>query len=123
MTDNERRNSHRIPFLADVLLHQGDQKWRCELVDISLKGALITSPKDIKAKLSDNYSIELVLGEGATLNMQTSISHIQDGRWGLKWEDIDIECFIHLRRLLELNTQDPNVVHRELEDLGSETEN
>jgi len=118
MTTNERRHYQRIPFLADVLICHKELQWNGELEDISLKGLLINSPENIEPDLDTIYEITLVLSKDATIKMQAKISHTDDKHWGLHWENIDIECFTHLRRLLELNTQDPEVVHRELSELG-----
>lgn len=118
MTENERRQYQRIPFIADVLLSYKDQQWSCGLEDISLKGVLIIAPEATSVELKDTYMIELVLGEGATIRMQAKISHITESHWGLQWENIDLDGLTHLRRLLELNMPNPDAMHRELADLG-----
>jgi c-di-GMP-binding flagellar brake protein YcgR len=118
MAENERRQYQRIPFIADVLLRQNDQQWSCALEDISLKGILIIAPDDISPVQDEAYTVELVLGEGATINMQAKISHTTQSHWGMQWENIDLEGLTHLRRLLELNMDDPNEMHREMAELG-----
>jgi hypothetical protein len=42
MTTPERRRFSRVDFDAHVLLTQGDISWEAELIDISLKGLLLT---------------------------------------------------------------------------------
>ena len=122
MTENERRHYQRIPFIADVLLGLNDQKWNCQLEDISLKGVLIKSPEDVVPKMDTIYDVTLVLGHEATIDMHAIISHTKSGYWGMHWQNIDIECFTHLRRLLELDTQDPEIVHRALSELKTVSE-
>ena len=122
MTENERRHYQRIPFIADVLLVLDDQNWNCQLEDISLKGLLIKPPEEVESKIDTVYHITLVLDREATINMQAKISHSKSGYWGMHWVNIDIECFTHLRRLLELATQDPEIVHRDLSELKKGTE-
>ena len=119
MTTNERRHYHRIPFLAEIIVSKDEQQWNAELIDISLKGLLIKAPETDKSSLNDVYDVTLILSKDATIKMQAEISHINDGYWGMQWTNIEIECFTHLRRLLELNSQDPEVVHRELSELGT----
>jgi len=118
MTKNERRQYQRIPFIAYVHVQHNGQQWSCVLEDISLKGMLIEAPENIEADLSGTYDIELVLGEGAQINMQASISHMEKKHWGLQWGNIDLEGLTHLRRLLELNMEDPAEMHREIAELG-----
>jgi len=118
MTDSERRQYQRIPFIADVLLRHNDQQWSCGLEDISLKGMLIEAPKNIQPALDDTYEIELVLGEGALISMQANISHTTEIHWGMQWENIELDGLTHLRRLLELNMGNPEEMHREMAELG-----
>ena len=116
--DNERRQYQRIPFIAEVILEYNNQRWSCNLVDISLKGMLLEPPVDVSADLEGEYDIELVLGEDAAIKMQASISHADITHWGLKWSNIDLEGLTHLRRLLELNMVDSKELNRELAELG-----
>lgn len=117
-TEQERRHYLRIPFIADVLISQKGQQWSCSLEDISLKGLLVVAPQDIKPVQNEAYTVELILGEGATINMTAQISHTQGDHWGMQWDNIDLDGLTHLRRLLELNMQNPQEMHRELAELG-----
>jgi len=118
MAENERRQYQRIPFIADVLLRHNDQQWSCGLEDISLKGMLIEASDNIQPVLDDTYEIQLVLGEGAIISMQANISHTTASHWGMQWENIELDGLTHLRRLLELNMDNPEEMHREMAELG-----
>jgi len=118
MTEKERRQFQRIPFIAEVLMSSDSQQWSSGLEDISLKGLLIASPEGIEPEKDHVYDIELVLGEGATITMGAKISHTTKHHWGLQWENIELEGLTHLRRLLELNMADSDEMHRELAELG-----
>lgn len=117
-TEEERRHYQRIPFIADVLVSHEQLQWSCALEDISLKGLLLVGPASAEPQKDVSYAIELVLGEGATINMTAQISHIEGDHWGLQWDNIELEGLMHLRRLLELNMDDPEQMHRELAELG-----
>lgn len=118
MTHNERRQHQRIPFEADVLVSQGDQQWRCELEDISLKGMLIRTAENVSLEPNSLYSVQLILGEGAEIHMMAKLSHCHERHCGLQWDHIELESLTHLRRLLELNLEHPEDMHRELAELG-----
>jgi len=118
MNKKERRHFQRVHFIADILIHHNKEQWKSELEDISLKGVLINSPDNVLPQLEELYDITLVLSKDATIEMHAKISYANEKHWGLHWENIDIEHFTHLRKLLELNTQDPERVHRELSELG-----
>jgi len=117
-TEEERRHYQRIPFIADVLVSHEQLQWSCALEDISLKGLLLVGPPSAEPQKDLSYAIELVLGEGAIINMTAQISHIEGDHWGLQWDNIELEGLMHLRRLLELNMDDPEQMHRELAELG-----
>ena len=117
-TEDERRHYKRIPFIADVLLSLAGQQWNCVLLDISLKGLLIEAPEGIEVEQGTAYSVELLLGEGASINMTALVSHTKGTHWGLQWENIELDGLTHLRRLLELNMGNTEEMHRELAELG-----
>lgn len=113
-----RRHYQRIPFVAEVIVSKDGQEWSCGLLDISLKGMLLVPPSGMPVDMKGVYQIELVLGEDAAIHMAACISHASQDHWGMRWENIDLEGLVHLRRLLELNMANPEEMHRELADLG-----
>lgn len=115
---SERRNYSRVPFTAEVLMQSGHEEWSCNLLDISLKGMLVEPPEDLDFDTSNPCAMALFLGEDAAIHARVSITHSNNGNWGLKWLHIDIEGLKHLRRLLELNMPDPAMLNRELAELG-----
>jgi hypothetical protein len=49
--------------------------------------------------------------------MNTRVAHLENTHVGLRCESIDLDSMAHLRRLLELNSGDPELVERELSAL------
>jgi hypothetical protein len=115
---DERRLYQRVPFDADVMIDKGESSWVCHLIDISLKGMLVIFPDGVPVHMGDVFHMEFRLGVDAAIKMHVKVVHMQDAVIGLEWNDIDLDSFTHLRRLLELNLSDPNEVHRELSELG-----
>ena len=50
--------------------------------------------------------------------MVTLIAHYEDGVLGLHCKDIDTDSITHLRRLIELNLDNPELLERKLSALG-----
>ena len=117
MSDDQRQFS-RIPFDAQVRLSTGEGQWTSGLLDLSLKGALIERPEGWDAKPGDTGVIELTLGEDVTIRMEVSVAHLEEGRAGFHCDHIDVDSITHLRRLVELNLGDPQLLERELSHLG-----
>ncbi len=115
--DAPRRFS-RIPFEVAASLQQGQQRWETHLLDISLHGALIALPQTFVAGELALYTLSIHLEGGNDIDMQVEIVHQGDDRLGLRCSHIDLESITHLRRLVELNLGDPQLVERELSALG-----
>jgi hypothetical protein len=119
MSSQERRNHQRIPFQAEIIMQSGNEEWSCNLLDISLKGMLVEPPDNIDIDTSTPCALALFLGEDASIHARVKITHeMNNGNWGLQWLHIDIDSLKHLRRLLELNLNDPSLLTRELAELG-----
>jgi hypothetical protein len=119
MSTPERRNHQRIPFQAEIIMQCGNEEWSCNLLDISLKGMLVEPPENLDIDTARPCAIALFLGEEAAIHARVKIARIMDnGNWGLQWLHIDVDSLKHLRRLLELNLNDPGLLDRELADLG-----
>jgi c-di-GMP-binding flagellar brake protein YcgR len=119
MSPQERRNNQRIPFQAEIFMQSGNEEWSSNLLDISLKGMLVEPPDNLNIDTSKPCALALFLGENASIHARVKITHRMDnGNWGLQWQHIDIDSLKHLRRLLELNQNDPSLLDRELAELG-----
>lgn len=115
---NERRRFRRFPFEAAVNIYSPSRKWQGELVDISLKGVLITKPSDWDGKIDQRYRVELMLAGSVYISMAVTVAHVDETTIGCQCDKIDLDSFTHLKRLIELNLGDPNLLNRELSALG-----
>lgn len=114
----QRRRFTRIAFDAEARLMAGARQWAVELLDLSLKGALVVRPEDWNGEAEAPLRLQLRLGEDVVITMDVSIAHQEDDRLGLRCEDIDLDSITHLRRLVELNLGNPDLLERELASLG-----
>lgn len=115
----EKRRFSRIPFDATVVIIREQQRWDSHLLDISLKGALVEKPADWSGNSGDTLRLEITLGGEITITMEATVSHIGDESIGLRCDHIDLESISHLRRIVELNTGNEDLLHRELSALSS----
>ncbi|MBI4997534.1 MAG: PilZ domain-containing protein [Rhodocyclales bacterium] len=116
---DDRRRFWRAAFQADVwLLHEsGDIP--AELIDISLRGALIKVPLHWVGRIDDPCRLELTLADDAVIAMDAVVTHIEAEQVGLHCENIDLDSITHLRRLVLLNAGDADLLDRELAALRS----
>ena len=112
------RHFSRVPFGAEVLLHLHDRTLNVHLIDIALKGALVRT--DTLQALVPEEKCRLVLpltDGGDAIIMAGKIVHLEGQHVGIECQDIDIGSLTQLRRLIELNTGDADLMSRELSQL------
>ena len=118
-SNDERRNFHRVIFDAPVTLTRGEQQWQARLIDISLKGALVSEPDDFPETAGGEMLLEIRFEDvEQPVTMQTSIAHIEQRHIGLNCHQIDMASITFLRRLVELNLGDAELLERDLQALS-----
>jgi hypothetical protein len=115
---DERRRFHRILFDAQTTLTHGDKDFRTIVEDVSLNGALVKSPEGWNGNVGDDATISIGLDEQQTITMQTTVAHLEAEHLGLRCHHIDMDSITHLRRLVELNLGDSDLLERDLDALG-----
>lgn len=114
----DRRQFWRAAFRSPVQL-TGTTGASVEgsLVDLSLKGALVEFVAAPALNAGDECQLVLSLSAEAAIQMSTVVSHVEGNRIGLRCRHIDLDSITHLRRLVELNAGDPDLLDRELSAL------
>lgn len=111
---NLRRFS-RINFQATSFLKYKGQSDQVELVNISMKGALIHPLHAVEVRLGDVVSLEMKLNSSEiTLTFEAQLVHMNEDVIGLKFQKTDADTMIHLRAMLEANTGEPDKIRDEL---------
>jgi hypothetical protein len=118
----DRRQFWRAHFHSPVQLALQGHVGEGDLYDISLKGALVKVPPDWPGKSGGRCQLRLNLAANMTISMSTTITHVAGRRVGLHCDNIDLDSVTHLRRLVELNAGDPNLLDRELSALLHEAD-
>ena len=114
MTDNRRKFS-RIPFQSKATLFLPDGEYIVDVLDLSLKGALIHPHSTMFVTVGTNCTLKIRLDNaGTTIRMEATVVHHMANYYGLACRDIDLESVTHLRRLVELNLGDEALAEREL---------
>lgn len=115
---NDKRNFSRIPFDAMGRFCNDQGCHESQLIDVSLKGALISRPAGWSGKIGDQWNLELLLDNGnLTITMEVAVAHLEADKIGCRCEHIELESISHLRRLVELNLGDEAILDRELHAL------
>ena len=124
MTDvlmkDERRDFSRIPLRRPTMLQVRGANERCQLVDVSLRGALVRLAWNRPAAVGDPCTLTVALDDGiAMIRMEGVVAHRGEDTVGIRCCEIDLDSVVHLRRLLEVNLGDDRMLRRELSALAS----
>jgi hypothetical protein len=115
---DERRRFSRITFHRPAKLEAAAERAACELLDVSLKGALAEAPASFRGGVGQSCVLTIWLDAGdAIIRMDGEIAHREGAQVGIRCTGIDLESIAHLRRLVELNLGDEDLLHRELSAL------
>jgi hypothetical protein len=115
----DNRRFSRVSFKGNAHLELGSHSWLTEVLDLSLQGALIRKPVDWPVTTPAAMQLRIQLNDfPVELAMSVSVAHTSDNLVGLRCEKIDIDSVSHLRRLLELNLGDAELLSRELSELS-----
>lgn len=117
-SQTDRRQFSRIRFDAVTTLRSDGLSQPTQLLDISLRGALIVEPEDWPGASTRIVELELVLDDPANpLRLPGTIVHSDGTRLGMAFRDVALDDITQLRRLVELNLGSPDQLDRELEAL------
>lgn len=117
MTENRR--SHRIQFDCLVKFEAAECRHVCELVDISLQGALIAACSGATPKAGTPCRIIINLDDENEhqIIMDGRVAHKMENRVGIHCDAIDVDSMAHLRKLMEYNLGDVELVNRDFNEL------
>ena len=111
----ERRNFNRIVFSTQAELLTDGKIWQTDILDLSLKGALLETPDNFSLNPNAVYELNFKLeGLANPIRMQGKICHANQQLLGFQCDLIDIDSVTELRRLIELNLSDETLLHRDI---------
>lgn len=114
----DKRRFTRIVFSAPATLTVNNIDYPTKLVDISLKGALISQIEGIEKHLKEICQLKFCLNDSdVEVELTGHIAHVEKEYLGVHCEKIDIQSASHLRRLVELNVGSSELLDRNLNSL------
>ena len=115
----DNRRFSRVLFSGPVQLKNATSSFSGQLKDLSLKGALLALDTPTELQIGQAFKLIFQLNESAVdLFMSVVVAHLNDSTIGVRCQKIDIDSASHLRRLLELNLGDADLLSRELTELS-----
>lgn len=84
------------------------------LLDISLQGALVEAPPGLQGLVGTRGRLRLSLLPTEIISMDVAVARMQGHCLGLRCVNIDVDSITHLRQLVARNSDDPQLLGRDL---------
>ncbi len=124
MPSEQRRHFSRVSFQEGCTLQINDTALSCCVLDLSLRGALLSLPANTLTGPAPargtpcTLSITLEPDGDAQVVMSAQVAHHDTSgdtrHLGISCREIDLDSITHLRRLVELNLGDAELLEREV---------
>lgn len=112
---SDKRRFSRIKCVEKSNVDTGSGSFEVDLLDISLKGALVEHPGDLHVRPGDGWKLSFRLNQSdIILQFEALVVHCRDNLAGVKFVEMDLDTMVHLRSLMEARTADPDQVRDEL---------
>ncbi|MDN3922567.1 PilZ domain-containing protein [Roseateles violae] len=116
--ETDRRQFNRVAFATGAELITTQERLQAQVLDLSLKGALLQLPAGALVGAGTPCLLKLLLADQQTvISMAGELAHVEGERAGMLCRSIDIESITHLRRLVEINLGDHALLERDLKAL------
>lgn len=124
MPSEQRRHFSRVSFQDGCTLQINDTALSCSVLDLSLRGALLSLPAGTLTGPAPGrgtpctLTITLEPDGDAQVVMSAQVAHLDTSgdtlHLGISCREIDLDSITHLRRLVELNLGDAELLEREV---------
>jgi len=117
---DDRRRFYRVATDKTVDLQVGDERHSGTVLDISFRGLLLAADGDWSPEIGTQTQAHVLLDEQTPgITMDGEVAHVDGRRIGLRCVGIDLDSARMLRRMVELNLNDGQLLERELSQLIS----
>jgi len=111
----EHRRFNRADFHTKGYFEYDDKKIEFKIINVSLNGILVET--EIHEEVSSDTVGSLIIklsSSNIKIVTKAILLHKEEKHLGFRFEEIDVESMIHLRRLVELNSDSADQIAREL---------
>ncbi len=114
----ERRHFQRLTLEGSARLYASGGYWDTQLIDMSLKGVLVVRPPGCDPLPGARFRMDLRVHDAVVISMGVEAARVESQRIALAWDRIDLDSLTRLKRVIELNSAEPELLNRELGGLG-----
>ncbi|MDY0042188.1 MAG: PilZ domain-containing protein [Desulforhabdus sp.] len=111
----EKRHFTRVLFKTEAMVQYKEKCFREEVMNLSMKGMFFKTKERIP--LEESVDIRIFLSGGSSelaINVAGKVVRQEEEGLAVKFDEIDIDSFIHLKNVVAYNTGDEAHVTEEL---------
>ncbi|MEI6126923.1 MAG: PilZ domain-containing protein [Pseudomonadota bacterium] len=109
---NEKRQNTRVSVHFDVFIYMHGEKIPVQTWNLSMRGLQCSADKTFNE--GEACTVVFVLSQEITFQIQGIILRTGTRDAGIRFESMEGESFLHLKRLVQYNTDDPDKIEDEL---------
>lgn len=113
-----KRLFQRVLFSHDAKIQLKNVTHTVQVLDLSLHGFLCTRPSNASFNVNDQCVLTLRLDDQHIITMTAFVAHIATNCIGMTCKDIDIDSISELKRLIQLNLANDELLHRDIDELA-----
>ncbi|MDH5434528.1 MAG: PilZ domain-containing protein [Gammaproteobacteria bacterium] len=114
----ERRHFNRVTFNTSASFYVDGKEYKCNIIDLSIHGALIEVVDKISIKKGTKCHLDIPLSDDdQQIKIDLEVMHLNGNKLGLMNQQIGLDSITYLRRVVELNSGDPQLLEREFVEL------
>ncbi|MBP7737796.1 MAG: PilZ domain-containing protein [Spirochaetes bacterium] len=117
----EKRNTIRVPFHVRSVVKYGDSVLEGDVLDLSTGGMMIQA--EMNLPVDEIVQISLFLygtSSNLSLNIVGKVVRKTDSGTAIKFTELDLDSFIHLRNIVSRNAFDEEKIVREFQEFKIE---
>ena len=110
--ENERRKHTRVSVDFSIVVTVQGEEIPISTKNISLRG--MHCPVDKRFKVGEPCHVAIILTEGITISIHGKILRTKNDGTGIFFSTMSDTSYGHLKRLVQLNAEDPDKIDEEL---------
>ena len=115
MDNKGNRRFERTDFHVKGFISCGNDECPVSVINISLKGILVTLGHEEVPEIGKSYPLRISLPHSdISISTVARLMHEKEGQFGFRFDSVEADGMIHLRRLLELNISSEDEIEKEL---------
>jgi hypothetical protein len=112
---NERREFRRVQYDVQAVLEYAGETFPSDLIDLSLKGVLISTAASPRKGAAVNVRFTVPQGDKEEVCCPGTVVRADQRGLGIVFDEVGLESFSWIREIVAANSNDPDAVHREFE--------